>query len=1049
MKRIRLVLAQPKGVARLIGLSGMGKTRLVQALFDDRVGGQALDPTLALYTDLGDQPDPSPRDLVRHLVQSRQRAIIVVDNCPPETHGALVQICNEPESAVSLITVEYDVRDDDPESTEVFRLEPASDEVIDHILERQAPQLSQLDRRRITEFSSGNARVALALAHTVGRGESVSNLSSRSLFNRLFHQGRPEDEGLMRAAEACSFVYSFNGEALDGKDAEIPLLAEIADLPIQQFDRCVNELRARGLIQQRGPWRALLPHALANMLAKQALERMPQSATVSFFQTKASERLLKSFSRRLGYLHDSEPAVRIVHSWLSNGGLLSELHNLSELGLTMFHNIAPVAPEAVLDAVERTAKSEHSTSFFNESQYSRTSWTALLRSIAYEPNLFSRAAQLLSRFVVAKPLGDRNDSARERFKNLFQLYLSGTHALIARRLEVVDWLLTSDDERMQTCGLDALKELLEGEYFSSSHEFEFGARPRDYGWAPQTHEEVVSWYSQAIGYAQSLVLSDHPRRGEILHILADKFRGIWSKTDAVEPLETMIRSVNEKGYWPEGWLAVLNTIRHNADDMSPAHLSRLRAVEELLRPRDLLQKARAYVFSEPWGSLDVASGEQKEVGGNDISAALSRVLVIVKDLGREIADNKQILEQLLPEIVSDQKMIDRVGQFGEGLAMGKSNLGDMWHCLVDAVASAPEKKRNIQVLKGFLYTASTRDREITATFLDAAIDDPILGPWFPSLQMSLVMDQEGARRLEKSLQLGLAPSWTYGNLWHYWRDSISTDIFRRLIHGIALLPKGYDFAVESLSMWLHTARDSKRLIDKQIVLCGRELIQEYTFERSDRNGEYHLSEIIDACFLGEDAVKDAIAFCHKIKEAVKEYRLYPSTHYHLFESLFRTQPVVALNEFVCDDPANTRMIINEIDQQARNPLNVVPTDVLISWAKINSPIRYPRLAGAVNPIERAAGGEIVLSEVALKVLNEAPDKLAILTVLGKKMLSYGWRASRSDTVNTYDKLRTLPQAFFADADPRVVAWAQEYDAELARLAEKERAGERRTDESFE
>jgi hypothetical protein len=47
--RIREVLSRPRGVIRLVGLSGTGKTRLVEALFDDRIGSHALDPALAHY----------------------------------------------------------------------------------------------------------------------------------------------------------------------------------------------------------------------------------------------------------------------------------------------------------------------------------------------------------------------------------------------------------------------------------------------------------------------------------------------------------------------------------------------------------------------------------------------------------------------------------------------------------------------------------------------------------------------------------------------------------------------------------------------------------------------------------------------------------------------------------------------------------------------------------------------------------------------------------------------------------------------------------------
>ena len=54
INRIRDVLRTPGQVVRLVGLSGVGKTRLLEALFDAKIGANALDPALAAYTDAAD-----------------------------------------------------------------------------------------------------------------------------------------------------------------------------------------------------------------------------------------------------------------------------------------------------------------------------------------------------------------------------------------------------------------------------------------------------------------------------------------------------------------------------------------------------------------------------------------------------------------------------------------------------------------------------------------------------------------------------------------------------------------------------------------------------------------------------------------------------------------------------------------------------------------------------------------------------------------------------------------------------------------------------------
>jgi hypothetical protein len=139
LKRIREILHEPGKVVRLVGLSGVGKTRLVQALFDDRIGEKSLDPSLAFYTNVADGPDPQPIGLASDLVAARTRAILVIDNCPPELHACLSDICRSPESLVSLISVEYDIREDQPEGTDVFVLEISSNDLIEKLVRHRFP----------------------------------------------------------------------------------------------------------------------------------------------------------------------------------------------------------------------------------------------------------------------------------------------------------------------------------------------------------------------------------------------------------------------------------------------------------------------------------------------------------------------------------------------------------------------------------------------------------------------------------------------------------------------------------------------------------------------------------------------------------------------------------------------------------------------------------------------------------------------------------------------------------------------------------------------
>jgi hypothetical protein len=209
---IRDILHEPRNVVRLVGLSGVGKTRFVQVLFDSRVGDRSLDPSIAMYCDMGDDPDPQPVALASNLIAQQTRSILVIDNCPPELHRRLSEACRAAGSRVGLITVEYDIRDDDPEETDVYRLEASSDELIEKLIRARFGNISPVDVKTIAMFSGGNARLVIALAGTIKKNETLEGLTDENLFLRLFNQRHGHDESLLLTGEACSLVYSFHGE---------------------------------------------------------------------------------------------------------------------------------------------------------------------------------------------------------------------------------------------------------------------------------------------------------------------------------------------------------------------------------------------------------------------------------------------------------------------------------------------------------------------------------------------------------------------------------------------------------------------------------------------------------------------------------------------------------------------------------------------------------------------------------------------------------------------------------------------------------------------
>jgi hypothetical protein len=1054
INRLRTILHRPASSIRFTGLSGVGKTRLVQALFDDRIGENPLNPLQVFYSDVSDSPIPDPRNFAERLIALQIPAILAVDNCPPDLHRRLTSVCAASGSLVSLITVEYDVREDQPEETEVFRLEPSSIALIEKLIQKRFGHISQIDAQKIAEFSGGNARIAIALANTVKEGETLAYFKDEDLFQRLFQQRTEPNNTLLRSAEVCSLVYSFDYQTKKDTDIELRLLGSLADRTVKELFGDVAELKRRDLVQERNIWRAVLPHALANKLAQRALEDIPLDNILDVFLNGGSERLLKSFSKRLSYLHHCEKATEVARRWLSADGILGDVSNLKDLGITLLSNIAPVAPNATLDAIERAANKDGAQDFTSRKNNYFINFIQLLRSLAYDPKLFDRCTELISRFALSEDPKENHNSIRDLLKSLFFIYLSGTHASADQRLSIIAKLVNSKSVDEQALGLLLLSSALEAMRFSSHYNFEFGAHSRDYGYSPKTPEEVHQWFSMFVSLANTLALSEQPIAAGAKKILAQKFTGLWIRAAVFNELEQVAKVIIKKGEWNEGWTAVRTTIRFHANQMDPNLLSRLHELEKLLKPDSLLELARAYALSDNRHSLDLVDAED----GSDESASdrYERVETVTKEIGRKVAINEAIFRALLPEILTVNG--SRLYSFGLGLAEGCKDPLAMWKDFCDQLRSIDVSQHNYRALSGFLRSLSEINPGSCEQILNDALTNEVINARFPLLQTSVNIGKNGSERLKQSLVNGIAPMWTYQNL-AYGRahESINDNDLCEILRTIASKPGGLVISIDILNMRIHMENAEKLEHSDTIKAIGKELLAQVVFDREHNRGghmDYELEKIADVSLVGSDAAAMAKTLCDNLVKGFSEYKLYPMDYPRLLCSLARKQPQVFLESFLSNDDISnyriTGMFKDDLDH-GTNPLSQIADNIIIDWCEQNPSARYPVVATSIVAYRKGENeNQLEWSPLSLTTIDNAPDAVAVLTEFKKSFRPMSWSGSRADIMQRRLKLIS---SLKSHKDLVVSEWACKeeiaFEAEIRTEREWEDKFNRRRDERFE
>lgn len=1039
---LRDELIQPGKIVRLVGLSGVGKTRLAQALFDARIGARPLPPSLAVYTNLSDNPNPQPTGLASDLIANRIRAVLIIDNCPPDLHRRLTELCSGQNSTVSVLTVEYDVRDDQPEGTHIITLDTSSPELIEKLVQRRYPHLSQVNARTIADASGGNARIAIALAETVERTDTIAGLSNDELFRRLFWQRHTPNNALLLAAQVCSLVYSFQGEAMQGEEAELPRLAMLAGQATIETYRHVTELFRRDLVQQRGIWRAVLPHAIANWLAARALEETPYDLINQQLIEGGTERLARSFSRRLSFLHEHPKAITIVREWLAPGGLLGDVTALNDLGQAMFQNVAPVLPEATLAALERAG-----TSFPNREWHR---WhLPLLRSLAYDPTLFERSTQVLARVATQSLNEDEAKEASDTFVSLFTIYLSGTHATIEQRLDVIERLLRSPDTKFRTLGLAALDGALKTMHFTSSYRFEFGARSRDYGYHPRSQADITLWYGSALTLVEQLTQTEGEIKSKLRSLLAQHFRGLWTWANMHDQLETLSRRFAADEFWREGWIACRQTMQFDGGMLTSEVVSRLSALEADLKPSNLADKVRAVVLGDRCGGLDLEDMEEDE---DKIKNAHERVEATAKRLGTSVATDDVVFAELLPDLLRGGS---RAWAFGRGLASAPPDRRVIWTRLVEGLECLTSEQRDIQVLRGFLVEVWEQDKELAQELLDAALDHPALLANLPLLHSAVGLDELGARRLKQALSTEQVPIWMFRNLASgQATDHLPGSLLKDLLLLIADQPDGFDVALEILDMRLFSDRLYQREDEPELLEAGQELLRHVTFRRNNANGDSRLANIARACLTDPATGPIAAEIAACLRLAVANYETHSFDNKHLLTALLELHPIFVLDALFAGEPDEQQVgshIFERLNDHQSNAADVIPCKSLIAWCEQDHESRYP-LAASIITFSRCseANSSLAWSETAKVLLTNAPNPRSVLEVFIERFHPMSWSGSRAAIIEVnahlLDSVEPLVPAclmpFVSEAKVRLAQ-------EVARERESEIQKDRARDERFE
>lgn len=591
---IRNKLSNGGTSVRLVGLSGVGKTRFAQALFDKRIGENNLDLRTVWYCDIGDSPNPLPEHFIEALMRKNKPYILIIDNCGQDTHANLTKKIQNTE--IALLTIEYDVKDDRPERTDVFKLKPNSTNIIKKVIERHYPDVNDVNRYKIAEFSGGNYRLALAIASNIKKTDNLALLTDNQLFERLFWQNGEKNNQLEKVAQQFSLVHSFNVEDSSEEDSEIDFLATLAKVDSETAYEEIEKLRQKDIVQQRSKWRAILPHAVSNHLAKQAILRKSVAMLNRDFE-QFPKRLKRSYIKRLSYLHDQEKVQELIKQWLLEDGWLGKAlfeGTYSTEDIIYFNLLAPIVPSQTLELLQYLNSTN--SKFLTSENPSLNELSRLIRRLAYREEYFKQAFELLVYFIKDEKEDERNNSIKDLIVSLFKLHTSETLANLELKKEVLLELLKNEDQHSLL--LNIINKALNFEDYGMLYNYEDSGEPLSYGYQPKNWEEIFDWVDFLLGLLQQLDMLDV---ANARNIFVNNLKSIILKLGRINEVEKYLISINERKYFSTAYTKITAIINNSKDEIeknSPQLLQEIINIQNYLTPKenDITELLEAYVF---------------------------------------------------------------------------------------------------------------------------------------------------------------------------------------------------------------------------------------------------------------------------------------------------------------------------------------------------------------------------------------------------------------------------------------------------------------------
>src|SRR3990167_8831596 len=342
--------------------------------------------------------------------------------------------------------------------------------------------------------------------------------------------------------------------------------------------------------------------------------------------------------------------------------------------------------------------------------------------------------------------------------------------------------------------------------------------------------------------------------------------------------------------------------------------------------------------------------------------------------------------------------------------------------------------------------------------MDSLIGDTKLDVHYPAF-LGVPQDDGDADRLIASMKRAAAKPHRYLlRTQHGTSSGLSVAKFCEAVEVLALMENGVLPAINELGTEVHQWEARKATVPTELVLLTRSLLPRFSFDARGYNLAWQGNQLAELAFVGLEAVEAVTQFAAQFAAALDDHRSHGDDYGDLACTLFKLQPVVALNAFLSKPNPKRHLGFRARFIASHGPVvQCAPEDVLLQWVSEMPETRAALVAREIDIIERKqnqgtssplddGAGHVTLSPLAARLLELAPDKASVLQSFHKHLDPSHWSGSLGQTLAPY---LALVQTLVGHADSVVAAWAKEELVVMRRRIDHDREIDVTREQSFE